>query len=456
MIPKLHDYQNTAFNFAMDRLYAGDHLGAGLFLDPGLGKTLITLKVLEALRDLGEIEHVLITAPLRVCRMVWGQEIKKWGFDFDYRILCQKFQSKYLWGGKQPFIELVNPESLHRMVDKTARYDMVVADESSLYKTWTCKRMKSMRKMLPHFRKRLALTGTPCSNSLMDLHGQSFIIDNGAALGRNVTVFRSKFCYQGGWQGRQWFLQNAKDKEIHEALSDSCLRLDAETCLDMPDLVVNDVEVELPGPCVPGYRKLKRELLAQLESADILAMNAASAYQKLRQYSNGMMYDEEKDVHLVHKAKVDALSEVVGELQGKNMLCFYQFAHDAFAINKKFPKAPKLDGKTPPGKAEKMIDDWNAGKTRLQLVQNAAGSHGLNMQGGGCDVGYFGLTDRPEVHDQSFRRVYRQGQQSRQVRVHRFLTKGTVDTVIAKRLGAKDQTQKEFLEALKSHALSQN
>ena len=139
MKPVLHDYQNTAFNFAMDRLYSGDHLGAGLFLDPGLGKTLITLKILEALRDLGEIERVLITAPMRVCNLVWQQEIKKWGFDFTSRILCQKFGNKYLWGAKQPFIELVNPESLHRMVDKTARYDMVVADESSLFKTWTCK-----------------------------------------------------------------------------------------------------------------------------------------------------------------------------------------------------------------------------------------------------------------------------------------------------------------------------
>ncbi|MCP4450608.1 MAG: DEAD/DEAH box helicase [Planctomycetes bacterium] len=454
--PVLHDYQTQAFNFAMDRLYAGDHLGAGLFLDPGLGKTLITLTLLDSLRELGEIEHALVVAPLRVCRMVWQQEILKWGFNFSSRLLCQKFRTKYLWAGRQPFIELVNPESLHHVIDKTARYDMIVVDESSMFKTWGCKRMKAMRKFLPHIRKRLCLTGTPCSNSLADLHGQSYIIDNGAALGRNVTVFRSRYMYQGGWQGREWMLQNGREAEIHEALGDSCLRLDAETCLDMPALVDNDVAVELPAECVPAYRKLKRELLIQLETEDILAQNAASAYMKMRQFANGQVYDDEKNVHFIHKAKTDALSEVVGELQGKNMLVFYQFAHDAQAIQTRFPGAPRLDGKTKPDKAEQMLDRWNAGKTRLQLVQNQAGSHGLNMQGGGCDVGYYGMTDRPEIHDQSFRRVYRQGQRSKQVRIHRFMTKGTVDDVIAKRNEDKDQTQKAFLAALKSHALSQN
>ena len=99
-----------------------------------------------------------------------------------------------------------------------------------------------------------------------------------------------------------------------------------------------------------------------------------------------------------------------------------------------------------------MLDDWNAGKLPIFLVQNQAASHGLNMQGAGNDVVYYGLGDSLEVYDQSYRRIYRQGVKGRQVRIHRILMQGTVDMVIRDRLELKDQTQQEFLLHLKNHA----
>lgn len=434
----------------MKRLYVDNELGAGLLLDPGLGKTFVTLMVLEQLRALGAVENVLLVAPLRVCNMVWEQEIQNNDFDFTTNILCQKVKQRLKIKGS--FIDIINPESLHLLLDHCDRWDTLVVDESTRFKNWTSKRMKSLRKMLPNFKKRMILTGTPAPNSLADLHAQTFILDNGVALGRNVTVFRASYMHQGGWQGREWKLREGQEASIHERVAPLCLRQDAETCLDMPELVVNDIVCELPPKCVPQYKQLKRELLAQLESADILAMNAASAYMKMRQFCNGKMYDAERVVHHVHSAKVDALEEVVGELNGKPVLVFYQFKHDAGAILKKYPKASVLDGKTKAKDAKKMLEDWNAGKLPIFLVQNQAASHGLNMQGAGNDVVYYGLGDSLEVYDQSYRRIYRQGVKGRQVRIHRILMLGTVDMVIRDRLELKDQTQQDFLLHLKNHA----
>jgi len=447
---KPHYYQMEAYNFALQRLYVQDQAGAGLFLDPGLGKTLITLMLLECLRDMGEIESVLVVAPLRVCRLVWEQEIEKAGFDFTTNILCQRV--KPALKNKGAFIELINPESLHHLIGECGRWDMIAVDESTKFKTWTSKRMRSLRKMLPNFKKRLILTGTPASNSLADLHGQVFILDGGAALGKNVTVFRSLYMQQGGWQGRQWALRDNQEAKIHEQVAPLCLRLDAETCLDMPDKVVHDVECQMPPACVPKYKQLQRDLLAQLETKDILAMNQASAYMKMRQFANGQMYDAEREVHFVHKEKLDALEEVVDELNGKPVLVFYQFGHDSCAILKKYPKAPVLNGKTKPAAANKMLADWNAGKTHVFLVQNQAASHGLNMQGAGNDVVYYGLGDSLEVYEQSYRRIYRQGVKGSEVRIHRLLMLGTVDMIVRDRLELKDQTQQQFLTCLKNHA----
>ena len=317
----LREYQKEAIRFGMQRLYVGGHQGTGLFLDPGLGKTRVTLEILNSLRGLGEIERVLIIAPMRVCSEVWPLEIEKWGFDFSTNIMCQRVNSALK---KECFIDLINPESTHLLVDHCDRWDTLVVDESTKFKTWTRpskrNRMKCLRKMLPNFLKRIILTGTPASNSLADLHSQVFILDDGEALGRNVTVFRAKYMQRGGWQGRQWELRPEMKDTLHKAISPMVLRMDAESNLDMPELVVHDMYFELPVKCMAGYRQLKRELLAQLETGDILAVNAASAYIKMRQYANGAIYDEERNVHFVHSAKVDMLCDLVDELAGKSAL----------------------------------------------------------------------------------------------------------------------------------------
>lgn len=448
-----HPYQNEALDFCLQRLVVQDQLGAGLFLDPGLGKTAVTLMLLERLRYLGMVERVLVIAPMRVCRLTWPQEISKWDFDFSTNIMCQRIPTAV----KRPdaFIDLVNPESTHLLMGHCHLWDMIIVDESTKFKTWTGKskrnRMKCMRKMLKNFKKRLILTGTPAPNSLADLHSQVFILDNGAALGRNVTVFRSLYMQQGGWKGRQWMLRPNQEEKILAAVAPLCLRLDAETCLDMPELVTNDIEVELPDHCVAQYNILKRKLLAQLETGDILAQNAASAYMKMRQFANGQMYDDDRVVHLVHTAKLEAAVDLVDELGGKPVVIFYQFDHDRLALLTKFPKAPVMSGATKKTD-EKTINDWNAGKVHVLLAQNQAISHGLNMQGCGADMIYYGLNDRAETYDQSFRRLYRQGTIHSQIRIHRLLTRKTVDFAIRGRVECKGQTQQEFLNNLKKHA----
>ncbi len=58
------------------------------FLDPGLGKTVITLSAINKLMfDSFHVKAVLVAAPLRVCQSVWRQEAAKWdhtrGFTFS-------------------------------------------------------------------------------------------------------------------------------------------------------------------------------------------------------------------------------------------------------------------------------------------------------------------------------------------------------------------------------------
>jgi len=447
---KLHSYQQKAVDWMLRRLFVKDEQGVGLFADPGLGKTLMTLTLLQQLKDLGVIDKVLVVAPLRVCKLVWGQEVTKWGFKLTTNMLCQKVKA----GLKKPVadIEIINPESLHLLADHCHRWDVLICDESTKFKNWTSKRMKALRKMIPEFKKRVILTGTPTPNSLADLHAQVFILDEGKALGKNITVFRSLYCYNTGWQGRKWEIKSDLTDRIQAQVAPLCLRLDASTCLDMPTLVLNDIICELPVQLFPVYKQLKRDLLAQLESGDVLAQNAASAYMKMRQFANGRMYDENREVHHIHDVKLEALSDLIEELYGKPLLIFYHFGHDLEALKSKFPKISALNGKTKAKDADKLLEDWNAGKLPLLACQIKAGSHGLNMQGCSNHVAYYGLGDSLEDYEQSYRRVYRQGVIGKQVTVHRLLMEKTVDEVIQSRLECKDQSQKSFLNKLLQHA----
>jgi SNF2 family DNA or RNA helicase len=455
----LREYQKFAVEWLLERLYVQDAEGAGLFLDPGLGKTRTALTIAEALRDLGLVRRVLVVAPLRPVYTVWPAEVKRWGFDFNPIILHNQHARAMACDCN---MELVNFEGLVKLVELGGRWDLLIVDESTFVKNWSTKRTRYMRKMVQKIPKRLILTGTPAANSLADLHAQLYVVDRGESLGKTAGTFRSLYCQQGGFKGYKWNVREGVGGRILDAIKDRVLRMKAEDHLDMPKLIFNEIWAKLPPNSFNQYKRLKRELYTELDNgADILVGSAAAAYTKCKQFANGQVYTmegEERVTHRAHDEKVNALFELHEELAGKPLLVFYHFTSDLLRIQSAkgspFKKCPVLRGGMKIEEVQKILDGWNAGKYHAILAQWQAASHGLNMQGCCNDVACFGLHDSLEIFDQAIRRVYRQGVTGDQVRIHRLLTLDTVDAVMLERLQLKDQTQSQFLEALKKHAKS--
>lgn len=448
-------YQTFAVEWLLDRLYDREWPGAGLFLDPGLGKTRISLTLLDVLFNLGHIRRVLVVAPLRPIYTVWPAEIKRWGFPFKSIILHRQHASAMAYNYP---VELVNFEGLVKLKDISQRWDMMLVDESTFVKNWSAKRTKAMRAMVKNIPQTVILTGTPAANSLHDLHAQHFMIDRGERLGKTVGAFRSQFCRQGGWYGRKWIVRSGIKDALLDAVKDTCLRMEAKDHLDMPELIQHEIWCKMPDSALIQYKRLKRELFAELQTGDVIAGNAAAAYTKCKQFANGQVYSTndqgEREVHTAHKEKLSALEELLEELAGKPLLTFYHFSHDRDSILQlpAFKNAPVISGGMKVDEVEDIIKRWNAGKIRVLLAQWQAASHGLNMQERCNDIACFGLHDSLEIYDQAIRRVYRQGVTGAQVRIHRILTMGTVEQVMVERLEGKTKTQSEFLDALKQHA----
>ena len=451
-----HDYQRFSISWMIQRTMSGEQ-GSALFLDPGLGKTSITLSWFNALRMLGKARRALIIAPLRVVYSVWPQEIAKWDqFDFTHSIIhgTQTERQAALDSGAD--ISLINPEGVQwlgaALSLRDCPFDTLIVDESSKFKSWSAKRTKALRLLLKRFKNRVILTGTPSPNSVVDLFPQIYICDRGAALGENISQFRSRYCYRGGYAGHSWLPVDGADQIIQDRISDITLRLSAEDHLDLPDCLYNDVWVDMPAEQLTKYKRLERKMLFELSEVDsITPLNGGAKYNQCKQIANGGIYDSEKKYHFVHDAKTEALVDLVEELQGKPVLVAYQYRHDLERIRKAFPKCPHIGGDTSPKQCDSLVSEWNAGKLPILAVQPASLSHGVNMQSGpGRDIVWYGLTDNLEYYEQLNKRIHRQGVTGL-VRIHHLLTRYTVDVAVADRIREKAKGQQALLDALKKY-----
>jgi len=235
---------------------------------------------------------------------------------------------------------------------------------------------------------------------------------------------------------------------IYEQIDDIIMHKGREE-IDMPGLLVNKILIDLPRPARKVYRDMQDEYLSIVEEDIVTAANAAVMSGKLKQISNGAVYDEEQKVGFVHDNKIEAITELVEGLEGQALLVFYEFRHDLSRLQTAFPEAPFLGGGTKPSESKKIIDGWNAGEIPILFLHPGSAGHGLNLQDGGChDVCWFSITWDQELHEQATSRVWRQGVDD-DVTAHYLVCRDTIDEHIMQILDGKANLQNALLNALK-------
>ena len=428
--------------------------GAGLWLDPGLRKTSICLAAISMLKAEKNFKRALVIAPLRVAQLTWPGELSKWT-DFKhlrFNLLHGPDKAERLTDRAD--IDLINPEGLAWLFDAVKGkwpWDVLVVDESTKFKNWSAQRTKLLRTHLHKFDRRWTLTGTPAPNGLGDVFSQAYIMDGGQALGQFITQFRNRYMVQGGYLGYQWLPRPGAWEEVARKLKPIVMRLNAEDWIELPPLVHNTIEVELPAAARQTYKKLERDFFVELEKGDIVAVNAAALSTKLRQATNGSVYMEGGAAHVLHAAKLEALEDLVEELQGSPLLVSVSFLSEVEQIRASLgATVPYLGGGVSTKVAEHIVHNWNEGKLPVLLVHPASVSHGLNMQENAHHLCWYGLTWNLEEYDQLIRRIWRSGQTQRVV-VHHIIARGTVDQAVLAALHEKDRNQKALLSKLREY-----
>lgn len=455
-----HPYQRRGIEFLLGA-------GAGMLAwDMGLGKSSVTLSTFKLLREKGLVTKALVVAPLRAAHQVWPAEAAKWAHLKDLKVVVMHGPRKDAMLAGEWDVAVVNPEGLgwlFKALGKTFPFEMLVLDESTLFKNSRTLRFKTLKPHLGKFRRRYALTGTPAPNGLLDLFGQVYCLDGGHALGPYITHYRNEFFDSTGFGGYTFVLKAGAEEVIYERLRPLVLRMSSKDYLDLPKLVENDVMVTLPPAARAAYQQMEDDLLVDLEAGAVVAANAAAAAGKCRQMASGAVYTtpeegekppqtlgSERPFHPLHEAKLDAVEEIVESAQGSPVLVAYEYDHERVRLQERFPKAPHIGGGVSTARFKEIEAQWNMGLIPVLLAQPQSVAHGLNLQAGGNTVVWYTLTWARDLYDQFNARVHRQGQ-TKPCIVHRILSTGTVDVAVRAALKAKGRTQTALLEALKEY-----
>lgn len=446
-----HSYQR----YAIERILQDNSLG--LFLDMGLGKTVITLTAINDLKfNRWAVSRCLVVAPKKVAEATWSHEAEKWDHLRHLKIvpvlgsLKKRVQALHTPGD----IWVINRENVPWLVEYFRNnwpFDMVVLDESSSFKNPQSKRFKAMKLVMSRIARLVLLTGTPAPNGLEDLWAQIYLLDAGERLGRTISSYREAFFTQDyarpGQMYRTYTPQQDAESRIRAAISDICVSMKSEDYLELPDYIESTVPVALDAKAKRAYDKLEKEMLLEVDTQLVTAQSAAVLNGKLLQLCSGAVYDSTGEVVDIHDCKLEAFLETIEQLNGEHALVFYWFKHEADRLTKALAKTDKVVRVYQGPEDEKA---WNAGEVDILLAHPVSCGYGLNLQAGGHHAIWFGYPNWAlEIYQQANKRLHRQGQKH-PVICHHLMVQGGMDEDVIAALHDKGDTQESLMQALKA------
>lgn len=451
---KLYPYQEYAKQFILT------HPFCGLFLDMGLGKTLITL---SALYELNPPHHCLIIAPKGVAISTWQDEIEKFNIPLRIRSLVFNEQGKKYTYKKQqelyntilslpPTIWVINREMIHSMVDEMLLrriwpFGTIVIDESQSFKNATSKRFNALMKIRPYVYRLILLSGTPAPNGIEDLWSQIYLLDMGQRLGTTIFKYHSDYFEPAIVKKRKVLTYRpiyGAESIIYDKISDLCISM-KNTILQLPPLTFNDFYVHMDEKEMKLYKKMMKTYVLQLGDNTIQAVNPAVLSAKLSQMASGTIYiNENHDYAIIHKQKLKAVEYIINNTDSSVLIAYHykseckQLLEHLLSVN--------LNAQVFNGSSE-MKKAWNDRKIPIMLIQPASYGAGLNLQAGGHTLIWYTISWNLEQYLQTNTRIFRQGQ-TEPVVIHHLLTTDTIDIKILSAIQKKNMSEKALLEAI--------
>jgi hypothetical protein len=327
---------------------------------------------------------------------------------------------------------------------------MLAVDESTKFKNHDCLRSRTLKKYLKYLARRVVMTGTPKPNKAEDLFFQCYITDMGEDLGEYITHFRNNYLALD--HDGKYIPQVTGMERIAEAIAPTTLQLEDDEAI--PCEYVN-VWVPFPEELRDAYKKLERDFIAEIAGKTVMAPNAGVLFGKLRQLCQGAFVDDEENTgyRLVHSVKLDALENLLEELNGEPAFCLYYYNHDYKRINERLGyDVPRVGGGVSAKQGAAWCQAFGAGDMPLLLGQPQSVALGVDGLQANCNnVIWFANDPSWENTFQANRRVARQGTKADQVFIYRIMLDCPFEHALLAIVDGKEKSEDEFLATLRKY-----
>ncbi|MDZ4225345.1 MAG: DEAD/DEAH box helicase, partial [Candidatus Andersenbacteria bacterium] len=416
-------------------------IGSGLIGDEmGLGKTIMALAVCEKV----QAQKVLIFTPAAV-KWQWAQEIAKFVKTNNSIVIEGDKKTRLkLWRDEQYQFYIANYELLLRDLDSmdVREWDVIIADEATRISNPQAKQSRAIKKL--RAKRRIAMTGTPVSNRANEVWN---IIDfcQPGAFG-NYYSFLQRYCLKNQWGGI--FGYQHMDELRGKLKRYMIRRLKADVLPELPAKICTDIPFELTEEEKALYKKLKKEILFEIEARDIAKIETPMTISytlvkmlRLRQLADSM----ELLGHNVQSSKLAVLKELLIEAldNSKKAIVFTQFSEMADILERELAEwlPLKISGKVI--QRQDIVSAFNENDINKVLIMTSAGQFGLNIQRASVIFHYDQEWSLAKM-GQREGRAHRIGQKDI-VLVYNLLAKGTLDYYVKKVLHAKAELSNQIL-----------
>ena len=414
--------------------------------DPGTGKTRSVIDA-YAQRHSG---RMLVLAPLSILQASWGDDISKFQPDISYVVAYAKNRASAF---DDPADVVITNHDAVKWLKKNKQvlegFDTICIDEFTAFKNKDSQRSKAIADVIEPFKYRIAMSGTPNSNTILDIWHPAYLVDGGERLGRRFYGFRQAVCtthfngFANVWQDKP----DAQDT-VAAALHDINIRYCLEDCLDMPEQVTTSRYVSLPADIYQQYLTLANESLLATDNTVITAVHAGARIKKLLQLCTGAVYDGTGAYAGIHTQRYDLVLDLIEE-RPYSLVAFnwkHEREHLVAECEKRKIKYGVIDGTTPGHKRKDVVDRLQAGQLQVVFAHPQSAGHGLTMTKA-TTVIWASPTYNAEHYQQFNRRIYRAGQTKRTEVIH-IAARGTWEEDVYDKLSTKLDRMEDLLTIL--------
>ena len=446
--PKGPAFQHQLETFSR---FADKKFGA-IFLDMGLGKTLVVANLIAYHLRRGNIKRCLYIAPNSTLENVY-REMTDIGLPSV--VLQGQADKRRVLLEQEAVVYIINYEGLAVIFGELLRknFDMVVCDESTLIKNAKAFRSRAAVSLGRAASIRFIMTGEPVPESAMDVFGQ-YLFLTPKIFGLSEIAHRMHYCETRPYQipfargGREFvhtiqkIVGHKNVDELREKMYSCAIRFTKDQCLDLPKKLYQILYYDLDKESAKLYKEITEQVLVEFKKGFVGTQGAMLKLVRHRQILSGFINDEQGHRQWLKKnPKLELFEEVMDSVKGKKVLVLCVFRAEIESVGKLLEKKGitylPFHGDIHQRYRQEIIDSFNdPDGCQVFLGQIRATAFGLNLQEANAEtVVYYGHSFENELRNQS------------EDRVHRI---GTVDNVTYISLVGRHTIEESIMKALQT------